>query len=95
MASDDKLYEGVKPFKDSYPYKEGHVYIVDVAWRSSNPIHRAILHIGFLNKAGSFGGYCEVWRNSYADWEYAGNAHYLKVIKDLGPLEDEKVECVV
>ena len=95
MVSDDEPWEGVKPFKDSYPYKEGHIYIVEVAWRSSNPVHRAILHVGFLNKDGNFGSYCEVWCNSYEEFEYAGNAYYLKVIKDLGPLEDEEVECVV
>jgi hypothetical protein len=48
-----------------------------------------------LNKDGNFGGYCEVWCNRYEEFEYAGNAYYLKVIKDLGPLEDEEVECVV
>ena len=95
MVSDDEPWEGVKPFKDSYPYKEGHIYIVEVAWRSSNPVHRAILHVGFLNKDGNFGSYCEVWCNSYEEFEYAGNAYYLKVIKDLGPLEDEEVECMV
>ena len=95
MVSDDEPWEGVKPFKDSYPYKEGHIYIVDVAWRSSNPVHRAILHVGFLNKDGSFGGYCEVWSHNYEEAKSAYNAYYLKVIKDLGPLRDEKVECLV
>lgn len=95
MASDDKLCEGVKPFKDSYPYKEDHIYIVDVAWSQNSPIHRAILHVGFLSNDGSFGSYCKVWCNNYADRGYAGKAYYLKVIKDLGPLKDEEVECVV
>ena len=80
---------------EDYPFQEDHVYIVDVAWRSSNPVHRAILHVGFLNKDHSFGGYCEVWSHNYEESRRASKAYYLKVVKDLGWLRDEKMEHLV
>lgn len=74
-------------FVDDSPFKEGHVYIVDVAWKSCNPVHRAILHMGFLTGKGKFGAYCAVWCNNYDDPRPASSAYYLKVVKDLGPLK--------
>ena len=75
---------------ENYTFKEGHIYLVDVAWRSSNPVHRAILHVGFLNNDKSFGGYCEVWSNNYDEARRAYSAYYLKVIKDLGHIKPDE-----
>ena len=68
-------------------WKEDHAYLVEVAWKPTNPIHRAILHVGFLDKqTNAFGGYCEVWCNSYEDMPSASHAHYLKVVRELGKI---------
>ena len=88
MNYTESPWEPVKPFIDDYKFKEDHIYIVEVSWKSSNPVHRAFLHVGFVGGDGKLGNYCEVWCNSYDDAEPAENAHYLKVIKDLGPLDD-------
>ena len=67
-------------------WKPKTVYVVEVAWRSGNPLHRALLHTGFINDDGTFGGYCEVWCNSYEQSHSAYDAYYLNVIQELGSL---------
>ncbi len=88
MDYDKSPWEPVKPFIDNYKFKLDHLYLVEVSWRPSNPVHRAFLHMGFNVESGKFGSYCEVWCNNYDEPQHASEAHYLKVIKDLGPLDD-------
>ena len=80
LPNSDKKGLVIKPEGGWKPHT---VYLVDVSWRSSNPIHRALLHTGFINDNGTFGGYCEVWCNSYDLAHFACEAFYLKVILEL------------
>ncbi len=63
---------------------KGHtVYLVRVCWNKGNPVYRALLHTGFLNKNNTeFAGYCAVWCNTM-DEEQAGRAYYLEVEQEL------------
>lgn len=67
-------------------WQEHSIYIVEVAWNPNNPIHKAILHTGFI-KDGNFGGYCEVWCNNYEYGYHASDAYILKFNKYLGTLK--------
>lgn len=60
-------------------------YAVDVAFRSSNPVHRAIFYSGFLNDGkGGPGGYNGVFSHSYEEQQYPiHRTYYLKVIRKL------------
>lgn len=71
---------------EDYLWEAGHVYIVDVSYRAGNPIHRAILHAGFV-KEGKLGAYSQVWCNTYEEPHSVGCCRYLKVISDLGHIE--------
>lgn len=55
-------------------------YIVDVAFNSSNPIHRAIFYTGFLSKGGHPQGY-----NSFVTSDNAeiSDAYYVKALAEL------------
>lgn len=61
-------------------------YLVDVAWRANNPIHRAILHVGFMD-GPRFGNHCEVWSNCYDEAEHARGAFYLKAVRVFGKVD--------
>ena len=71
----------VRPF--FYKPKEGwkpHTwYLIDVAYRNTNPIHRAVLHTGFLDNDEP-SSYNFIVAPSYGPVEY-GSAHYLKPIR--------------
>jgi len=46
-------------------WKSHSVYLVDVSFRASNPIHQSLLLTGFINDDGSFGNYCYIVNGSY------------------------------
>lgn len=68
-------------------WKPNTVYIVNVSWNGNNPIHQAILHTGFITDRGEFGGYCEVWQNSYESSYQANHCHYLEFVRELATLK--------
>ena len=59
-------------------------YVVEVASRPTNPIHRAIFYSGFLNK-GEPAGYNAIWNATYevGDQYPISKCHYLKVIAQI------------
>lgn len=68
-------------------WKPNTVYLVRVAWRSSNPVYRALLHVGFVDKGGQqLSGYCLVWNHSMQP-EFAGGAYYLEAERELCALK--------
>lgn len=69
-------------------WKQDTAYLVEVAWLASNPVHRAILHVGFLSDDGSFSNSCEVWCNNYGDAVRASDAFYLRAVREFGPVGD-------
>lgn len=67
-------------------WKEHTYYWVRVSYRPSNPIHSAILGVGFLganSEPGQPGNYSEVWCNTYDRAELYSKVHYLEVIREL------------
>lgn len=65
-------------FIKEHNLKEHTCYLVEVCYSKGNPIHEAILFIGFNN-----GGYCEIYENSYDKPHHLSDAFFIKVIKEL------------
>lgn len=57
-------------------------YLVHVSYDRTNPIHAAILHVGFVDN-GKPGAYSYIWRNSYDGPMDFSEVYYLKVVKEL------------
>lgn len=65
-------------------WKEQTYYVVEVAYSSTNPIHRSIFYSGFLNgKGGKPGGYNCVLSPTVDGKPSIGEYYYLKVVKIL------------
>jgi len=56
-------------------------YLVAVSYSRSNPIHRALFHVGFINDDGSPAGYSQVWCNNYDAPISPARVHYMRAIK--------------
>lgn len=67
-------------------WKAHTVYLCDVAFSKHNPIHRALVAIGFVEK-GKPGNYSEAWSNSYDTSYQFRELHYCKPIKELCKLK--------
>lgn len=67
----------------NFAWEANAVYRVMVSYRKANPIHEAILHVGFLNDDGTPGAYSSIWRNSYDCTCAFRDVHYLEVIEKL------------
>lgn len=61
--------------------KEFTTYLVNVSWNSGNPVHQAILFMGFKT-----GAYCEIYNNSYEAPSPLPEVYSLEIIKELCPL---------
>lgn len=67
-------------------WKEQTYYVVDVAFKASNPVHRRILYVGFLNGAKGrplSGGYTCLLRADGDDQDDPEKLHYLKPICEI------------
>ena len=66
-------------------WKEKTWYLVDVAFRPSNPVHRAVLAVGFMHDDGP-GAYTFLYNPSYDMPERFEHIYYLRVVREiLGP----------
>lgn len=72
----------------NHGWKEGALYLVDVSYNRSNPVHKAFFHVGFVNDDGTPGNYSEIWMNGYDHAEPFGAAFYLRALKVLHHEED-------
>ncbi len=72
----------------NHGWKADTLYLVDVSYSSGNPVHKAFLHVGFLNKDGTPGSYSEIWCNTYEHSHRFSEAHYLRALKVLHNEED-------
>lgn len=90
MTEDPFLHEDTKPLimPPQDGWQEHAVYLVAVSWSPTNPVHRALLNIGFVNEDGSPGNYSEIWANDYDEGLFVRDAHYLRVIKQLATAEE-------
>jgi len=67
-----------------YKWKKNTWYLVDVSYRKTNPIHRALFFTGFLNSDGKPGGYNMIISHSYGEKPFGyKEAYYLKVIREI------------
>lgn len=67
-------------------WKERTYYVVEVASGSCNPIHRAILYVGFLNGRRDYplgGGYTCLFNATYEGLEVPESMHYIKYISEI------------
>lgn len=67
-------------------WKEQTYYVVDIAVSKSNPIHRAILYVGFLNGPKDQplrGGYTSLLRAMYDEVFDPNRLHYLRVVSEI------------
>ncbi|WCD44246.1 hypothetical protein Lumi_107 [Xylophilus phage Lumi] len=68
-------------------WKPNTVYLVLVSWHHANPKHECILHTGFINEDGSFGGYCLCFHHSYEYPLDADRAVYMCFRQELCELK--------
>lgn len=68
-------------------WKPNTLYLVHVSFRRTNPVHESYLRTGFIAHDGAFGGYCEIFNNSYAEVKQAREAHYLQAVRVLHTAE--------
>lgn len=72
-------------------WKEQTYYVVEVSFGSHNPIHRAILYVGFINqmKGPLSGAYSNMFQ---ATWEpevqHPHEAYYIKAICEIKEMSD-------
>lgn len=64
-------------------WKPNTLYLVRVSFRKGNPVHESYLRTGFIAHDGAFGGYCEIFNNSYEEVKQAREAHYLQAVRVL------------
>lgn len=69
--------------------KQHHAYLVDVSWNRCNPVHRAILFMGFWGTPEEAGNYTEVYVNNYDGPMSANKLYYMKVVRELCTLDPE------
>ena len=67
-------------------------YVVDIAVRSTNIIHRSIFYTGFLNgKDDAPGGYNKVFNPTYDSCLEIKDAYYMRAIREID-MEDKNVQ---
>lgn len=72
-------------------WKEQTYYVVDVALSKHNPIHRAILFVGFITNPERplGGGYSCILNGKYEDPADASRIFYLKAICEIKEMRNE------
>lgn len=68
-------------------WEENAVYLVDVSFRKSNPIHRSVLFSGLLHN-GEPGNYHMICNVSYGENFTLRDVYYLKVVKKIATRKD-------
>lgn len=69
-------------------WEEQTYYVVDVAFGPSNPIHRRILYVGFLNgRVPLSGGYTCLLRADGDDVSDPNKLHYLKPVCKINAMK--------
>ena len=69
-------------------WKEHTYYVVQVSYSSTNPVHTAILGVGFLQENGYPGSDSEIWNNSYEGVKAFRSAWYVEVVKVIGRIKE-------
>ena len=64
-------------------WERGCLYLVEVAYNPSNPIHVSTFYSGFLDKKGNPCGYNEVHSPGMHESSEISDLYYLKVLKKI------------
>ncbi len=74
-------------------WKERTYYVVEVAASSHNPIHRAILHVGFISEPDHplSGGYTEFYNGTWEEPLKWHELYYCKAICEIKEMSDGKL----
>jgi hypothetical protein len=78
MMPEKKKSFNYQEFLKRADIKEHTLYLVNVSWNSCNPIHEALLFMGFRN-----GAYCQIYINNYECAYDLSGVHSLEIVKEL------------
>lgn len=81
MTPDSRKVKGIHPPEGGW--KDNTFYVVEVAYKPLNMIHKAIFYTGFCDEKGVPQGYNWLMNGGYEDLCSIQEAYYLKVIAEL------------
>lgn len=73
-------------------WKADGVYVVLVSFLETNPMHYAILQVGFLDANGNPGNYSELFNNTYEGVILFSSHYRLEVVRELCVMGHSKLE---
>lgn len=81
MTPDSRKVKGIHPPEGGW--KDNTFYVVEVAYKPLNMIHKAIFYTGFCDEKGVPQGYNWLMNGDYEDLCSIQEAYYLKAIAEL------------
>lgn len=81
MTPDSRKVKGIHPPEGGW--KDNTFYVVEVAYKPLNMIHKAIFYTGFCDEKGVSQGYNWLMNGGYEDLCSIQEAYYLKAIAEL------------
>lgn len=81
MTPDSRKVKGIHPPEGGW--KDNTFYVVEVAYKPLNMIHKAIFYTGFCDEKGVPQGYNWLMNGGYEDLCSIQEAYYLKTIAEL------------
>ena len=81
MTPDSRKVKGIHPPEGGW--KDNTFYVVEVAYKPLNMIHKAIFYTGFCDEKGVPQGYNWLMNGGYEDLCSIQEAYYLKAIAEL------------
>ena len=81
MTPDSRKVKGIHPPEGGW--KENTYYVVEVAYKPLNMIHKAIFYTGFCDEKGVPQGYNWLMNGGYEDLCSIQEAYYLKAVAEL------------
>ena len=81
MTPDSRKVKGIHPPEGGW--KDNTFYVVEVAYKPLNMIHKAIFYTGFCDEKGVPQGYNWLMNGCYEDLCSVQEAYYLKAVAEL------------
>ena len=70
-------------------WKELTYYVVDISVNKNNPVHRAIMYVGFLGKQNPLaGGYTGLMRTSGADCYPVNTLYFIRAVCEIPEMNE-------
>lgn len=73
-------------------WKQGTMYLVDVAWNANNPIHRVVFYCGFIHN-GEPAQYSYICGTTYVKYDWSG-LYYFKVVRELASYDELRTDKI-